>query len=154
MNVVSSCCNLYHPVLYIVPLPTCMMLACRFSLSIQAHSTTRCIYTLMSCTHLYKLECMHSLCHTLTFSCLCFTVLSLRRVGRCVRFTCWRTRFLCVQLSGSGCLTPPASLVWRQVRGGHASAVPSDPYPATLAITETLTPTLGLNSTSLKTSHL
>lgn len=54
------------------------------------------------------------------------TVLSLRCVGRCVSYTCWRTRFLCVRLSGSGCLTPPASLVWRQVRGGHISTVLSD----------------------------
>lgn len=49
--------------------------------------------------------------------------------GRCVRYTCWRTRFLCVQLSGRECLTPPASPVWRQVRGGHVSIVPSPPSP-------------------------
>ena len=71
---------------------------------------------------------MHELALSHTHS-LCFTVLSLRCVGRCVRYTCWRTRFLCVRLNGSGCLTPAASLVWRQVRGGHISAVPSEPLP-------------------------
>lgn len=55
--------------------------------------------------------------------------------GRCVRYTCWRTRFLCVQLSGRECLTPPASPVWRQVRGGHVSIVPSPPLsPVTLVM--------------------
>lgn len=85
--------------------------------------------TKTNCMHLYKHQCMSSLCYRLTFSCLCFTVLSLRCVGCCVRYTCWQTRFLCVRLSGSGCLTPPAPLVWRQVRGGHISPVPSDPLP-------------------------
>lgn len=61
------------------------------------------------------------------------TVLSIHCVGRCVRYTCWQTRFLCVRLSGSGCLTPPASLVWRQVRWGHISSVPSDPVPCDLS---------------------
>lgn len=75
---------------------------------------------------------------------LCSTVLPNCCVGRCVRYTCWQTRFLCVRLSGSGCLTPPASLVWRQVRGGH-----SDRIPALLPL-ETLTLILGLSSTALK----
>lgn len=76
-----------------------------------------------------KQQCTSFLCNTLTYGCLCFTFLSLRCVGRCVRYTCWRTRFLCVRLSGSGCLTPPASLVWRQVRGGHVFTVTSEPPP-------------------------
>lgn len=61
--------------------------------------------------------------------CLCSTVLPNCCFGRCVRYTCWQTRFLCVRLSGSGCLTPPASPVWRQVRGGHISNVLSDLIP-------------------------
>lgn len=61
--------------------------------------------------------------------CLCSTVLPNCCFGRCVRYTCWQTRFLCVRLSGSGCLTPPASLVWRQVRWGHIPTVPSDLIP-------------------------
>lgn len=61
--------------------------------------------------------------------CLCSTVLPNRCFGRCVRYTCWQTRFLCVRLSGSGCLTPPAPLVWRQVRWGHIPTVPSDLIP-------------------------
>lgn len=89
--------------------------------------TTCWTYTHWSLAKTDCMQCMSLLCSTLTFSCLCFTVLSLRCVGRCVRYTCWRTRFLCVRLSGSGCLTPLASLVWRQVRGGHISAVPSEP---------------------------
>lgn len=77
----------------------------------------------------YKQQCMSLLCYTLTFSCLCSAVLPIRCFGRCVRYTCWQTRFLCVRLSGSGCLTPPVSLVWRQVRGGHVTTVSSDPVP-------------------------
>lgn len=61
--------------------------------------------------------------------CLCSTVLPDCCFGRCVRYTCWQTRFRCVRLSGSGCLTPPASPVWRQVRGGHISNVLSDLIP-------------------------
>ena len=99
---------------------------------ILTQSATCCINTHWSLTktdymHLCKHQCMSLPCYTLTYSCLCSTVLSLRCVGRCVRYTCWQTRFLFVRLSGSGCLTPPASLVWRQVRGGHISTVPSDP---------------------------
>lgn len=112
------------------------MLKCKFFLHLHnpgIHSTTCCNtqWSLANtdCMHLYKHQCMSLLCYTLTFGCLCFTVLSLRCVGRCVRYTCWQTRFLSVRLSGSGCLTPPAPLVWRQVRGGHISAVPSDPLP-------------------------
>lgn len=60
---------------------------------------------------------------------LCSTVLPNCCFGRCVRYTCWQTRFLCVRLSGSGCLTPPASPVCRQVRGGHVSNVLSDLIP-------------------------
>lgn len=119
------------------PLPTCMLPKCKLFLHLHnrdAHSTTCCVSTHWSlaktdCMYLHKHQRMSSLCYTLTFSCLCFTVLSLRCVGRCVRYTCWQTRFLCVRLSGSGCLTPPVSLVWRQVRGGHISAVPSEPLP-------------------------
>lgn len=93
-------------------------------------------HTLISCKDClfaiiqYKQRCMSLASYTLTFSWLCSTVLSIRCVGRCVRYTCWQTRFLCVRLSGSGCLTPPVSLVWRQVRGGHISTVPSDPVPS------------------------
>lgn len=85
-----------------------------------------CLYAIIQ----YKQRCMSLLSYTLTFSCLCSTVLSICCVGRCVRYTCWQTRFLCVRLSGSGCLTPPVSLVWRQVRGGHICTVPSDPIPS------------------------
>lgn len=75
--------------------------------------------------------------------------------GRCVRYTCWRTRFLCVQLSGRECLTPPASPVWRQVRGGHVSIVPSPPstlWPWSCSLQqplETLITILVLISTAL-----
>lgn len=79
-------------------------------------------------------KCMALLCCTLTLSCLCSTVLSIRCVGRCVRYTCWQTRSLCVRLSGSGCLTPPVSLVWRQVREGTPLPVPSEPKPMTFAV--------------------
>lgn len=110
------------------PLETCMTLECKL-----------CIFICTILTHIeqhvaeiqtdppekhidiYTNQCMSLLCYTLTFSSLCFTVLSLRCVGRCVRFTCWQTRFLCVRLSGRRCLTPHASQVWRQVRGGQIS---------------------------------
>lgn len=82
----------------------------------------------------YKHKCMALLCCTLTFSCLCSIVLSIRCVGRCVRYTCWQTRSLCVRLSGSGCLTPPASPVWRQVREGTPLPCPLISNPVTLAV--------------------
>lgn len=71
--------------------------------------------------------------------CFCSAVLSLPpTVGHCrIRFTCWRTRFLCALPSGSACLTPPAFQARRQVRGGHwlqLCPLPSDscgdPQPA------------------------
>lgn len=102
------------------------------------HNTLR-KHTVYSCkdslytSRKYIDQCTSLLCYTLIFSCLCSTVLSIHCVGRCVRYTCWQTRFLCVRLSGSGCLTPPASLVWRQVRWGYISTVPSDPIPCDLS---------------------
>lgn len=71
---------------------------------------------------------MLSVWHT-HIQCLCSAVLPNCCFGRCVRYSCWQTRFLCVRLSGSGCLTPPASPVWRQVRGGHNCNKISDLIP-------------------------
>lgn len=78
---------------------------------------------------LYKDRCTCFLCDTLTFSVSVLLFYPTAVFGRCVRYTCWQTRFRCVRLSGSGCLTPPASPVWRQVRGGHVSNVLSDLIP-------------------------
>lgn len=121
-----------------LPLRTCMILKWS-KLFLHLHNPDTQLnnmlhkHTLISCKDwcIYKKTLTHEfvLLHS-HIRCLCFTVLSLRCVGRCVRYTCWKTRFLCVRLSGSGCLTPPAPLVWRQVRGGHISAVPSDPLPS------------------------
>ena len=130
-----------------------------------SHSTTCCINTHLSlpktdCIHFYTHQCMCPLCYTLKFRCLCSTVLSLHCVGRCVRYTCWQTRFLCVRLSGSGCLTPAAPLVWRQVRGGHISTVSSDPLPCDPSYChgnsnrKPLTSSLTLKSTALNPSYL
>lgn len=81
-----------------------------------------CSFTLQRWMHVLSVRHTH-------VQCLCSAVSPNCCFGRCVRFTCWQTRFLCVRLSGSGCLTPPASPVWRQVRGGHISNVLSELTP-------------------------